>query len=188
MGQDNKWHAAIFIILIFFIVALFSFLFTGLIQKEWTFSYVVEPIDLINLIVTFLISVFVAWYITKQLSEERFEKELIISDLKAIEECMKRSLDLLTPYNQTAKNISDGELIMHSYNELQILISRFKKTVSSRNIDTNKLSGLLTQFYKEITNFDSSVDIKNLDYPQVQQLGDDLIIEVRDIIRKINII
>ena len=89
----GKTTIILFSISLVVIVAVITVLSFGLLQTSWSYSYVVEPIDIINILVTVLVTIFVAWYVTKKLSEERFEKELIISDLKSIEECIKKILD-----------------------------------------------------------------------------------------------
>ena len=92
MGQ-NKIAIILFSISLVVVIALITILSFGLLKTSWSYSYVVEPIDIVNILVTILVTIFVAWYVTKKLSEERFEKELIISDLKSIEECIKKILD-----------------------------------------------------------------------------------------------
>lgn len=80
MGQNK-----IICIIASIILLLIGYWGAGLLHTGWVFDYTVEPMDIINLIVTVVVSVYVAWYITKRLTEERFEKELVISDLKDIE-------------------------------------------------------------------------------------------------------
>lgn len=53
---------------------------------NWKFKNEVELTDLINIIVTVSSAIGAAWFIAKKLSEDRFNKELTINDLKKIEE------------------------------------------------------------------------------------------------------
>ena len=76
MGQ-NKVVITLFAVCLIVIVALLTILSYGLLQTQWSYNYVVEPIDVINIVVTLLVSIFIAWYVTKRLSEERFDKELV---------------------------------------------------------------------------------------------------------------
>lgn len=178
MGQ-NKIAITLFSISLLVLLSLLTILSFGLLQTNWSYSYVVEPIDIVNILTTILVTVFAAWYITKRLSEERYDKELVISDLRSIENCIKKVLDLC--------DTSDGNTnILTSINQLHILINRFQRTVTSRKINVTKLQNAFWNFYAAATDYDSNDNTANVDLPLVQHLGDDLIIEVRQIIRVVN--
>lgn len=106
MGQ-NKVAITLFSVCLIVIVALLTILSYGLLRTKWSYNYVVEPIDVINIVVTLLVSIFIAWYVTKRLSEERFDKELVIADLRDIESCMKKTLEL---YDRSNNN---NEILIH---------------------------------------------------------------------------
>lgn len=178
MGQ-NKIAIVLFSVSLVVIIALIIILSFGLLKTSWSYSYVVEPIDIVNMLVTILVTIFVAWYVTKKLSEERFDKELIISDLKSIEECIKKILDSYE--RQNANN-----QILALINQLHILINRFEKTVDSRQIATNKLRSSFWNLFAAATDYTSVDDTSTIDIPRVEYLGDELIIEVRRIIAKVN--
>lgn len=116
----GKTTIILFSISLVVIVAVITVLSFGLLQTSWSYSYVVEPIDIINILVTVLVTIFVAWYVTKKLSEERFEKELIISDLKSIEECIKKILD---SYEQENAN----KQVLALINQLHIFLTDLKR-------------------------------------------------------------
>ena len=169
MGQ-NKVAIMLFLVCLLVIIALLTILSYGLLQTKWAYNYVVEPIDVINIVVTLLVSIFIAWYVTKRLSEERFDKELVIADLRDIESCMKKTL----------------ELYDRSNNNNEILIQRFQRTVDMGEMDMRALQNAFWRLFAAATDYDSGNDTDSIDIPSVQRHGDDLIIEVRRIIRVIN--
>lgn len=178
MGQ-NRTAVILFSISLIVVLALITILSFGVLRTSWSYSFIVEPIDVINLLVTVLVTIFVAWYVTKKLSEERFDKELIISDLKSIEACIEKILEAYEPRN------ANGE-ILNSINELHILINRFERTIETRKISTHALRNSFWSFFAVATDYDSGNDTDNIDLPMVQRLGDDLIIEIRRIIGVVN--
>lgn len=178
MGQ-NKIAITLFSVCLIVIITLLTVLSYGVLQTSWSYSYVVEPIDIINIIVTLLVSVFIAWYVTKRLSEERFDKELVISDLRDIESCIKKTLELYDRSN------SNNEILIY-LNQLHILIRRFQCTINIDKVDTRGLENAFWQLFKVATDYDSGSDTDNVDVPAVQRDGDALIIEVRRIIKVVN--
>lgn len=178
MGQ-NKIAIALFSTSLVVVIVLITILTFGLLRTSWSYSYVVEPIDIVNMLVTILVTIFVAWYVTKKLSEERFDKELIISDLKSIEECIKKILD-----SYERQNANDQILAL--INQLHILINRFEKTVDSRRISTNELKNSFWNLFAVATDYNTVDNTSNIDLPMVEHLGDELIIEVRRVIVKVN--
>ncbi len=178
MGQ-NKVVITLFAVCLIVIVALLTILSYGLLQTKWVYNYVVEPIDVINIVVTLLVSIFIAWYVTKRLSEERFDKELVIADLRDIESCMKKTLEL---YERSNNN---NEILIH-LNQLHILIQRFQRTIDIGGMDMRALQNAFWRLFAAATDYDSGNDTDSIDIPSVQRYGDDLIIEVRRIIRVIN--
>lgn len=165
--------------ILLFLIGYFS---AGLLRTGWVFVYTVEPMDIINLVVTILVSVYVAWIITKKLTEERFEKELVISDLKDIEVEIKKILDA---YEKS----EPGNVILPAINQLRILIDRFKKSVQktvSKKLDTAALDSSFTLFYRFATDYGGVDNVTDVDLPSVQNHGSNLIIEVRNLISTIN--
>ena len=178
MGQD-KVAITLFSVCLIVIVALLTILSYGLLRTKWSYNYVVEPIDVINIVVTLLVSIFIAWYVTKRLSEERFDKELVIADLRDIESCMKKTLEL---YDRSNNN---NEILIH-LNQLHILIQRFQRTIDIDGMDMRALQNAFWRLFAAATDYDSGNDTDSIDIPSVQRYGDDLIIEVRRIIRVVN--
>lgn len=165
--------------ILFLLVGYFS---AGFLQTCWVFDYTVQPMDIINLVVTIFISLYVAWVITKKLTEERFEKELIISDLKDIEAEIKK---IMNAYD----GVNPGSVILPAVNQLQILIERFKNSMritSSKDIDTSVLDSTFRNFYGCATNYEAESQVDEIDLPSVQNYGNNLIVEVRNLISKIN--
>ena len=177
MGQNKIIYIIASIVLL-----LTGYLLAGLLRTSWVFDYTIEPIDIINLIVTIVVSICVAWYITKGLAEERFEKELIISDLKDIEAEIKKIMNAYDGDNP-------GSVILPAVNQLQILIERFKNSMritSSKDIDVSVLDSAFRNFYGCATNYESESQVNEIDLPTVQNYGNNLIIEVRNLISTIN--
>ena len=177
MGQNRMISIIASIILL-----LIGYFAAGLLRTGWVFDYTVEPMDIINLIVTVVVSVYVAWYITKRLTEERFEKELVISDLRDIESEIKKILDAYD-------NEKPGNIVLPAINQLQILIERFKNSIritSTNDVDTSILDTIFINFYRIATNYEGVSNTEEVDLPSVQNYGSQLIIEVRNLISKIN--
>lgn len=175
----GKTGIILFSIILVVVIAIITVLSFGLLQTSWSYSYIVEPIDVINILVTVSVTIFVAWYVTKKLSEDRFEKELIISDLKSIEECIKKILDAYEQENASSQ-------ILALINQLHILINRFEKTVAPQRISTTNLKKAFWKLFSVATDYTAVSDISSIDIPQVEHLSDELIIEVRQIITKVN--
>ena len=178
MGR-NRTLIILFFILFCLMSLIIGFLLNVIIRTSWTYSYVVEPIDIINIVITTSVTIFVAWFITKQISEERFEKELVISDLKSIEICIE---SMLKSYEEGKAN----EKILASINQLYILINRFEKTISFKKIDISTLQAKFWQLYSTATDYTSSENVDSINLPAVQAYSDDLIVEIRKTIGKIN--
>lgn len=165
--------------ILFLLVGYFS---AGFLQTCWVFDYTVQPMDIINLVVTIFISLYVAWVITKKLTEERFEKELLISDLKDIEAEIKRILDAY-------ETSEPGNTILPAINQLRVLIERFKNTIlltASKNLDTAVLDTSFIQFYRLSTDYEAVDNVTDVDLPSVQNYGSKLIVEIRNLISQIN--
>lgn len=181
MGQNQitRYLLQISMIIILGLCLLYAF---GLFKTSWTFKYEVDAIAFINILVTIICAGGLAWYVTKRLSEERFDKEIIIKDLQLIENQLGNILDLLERGNQTASND-----IVARVNHLRILIDRFKKLIQDKyGIKTENLEDKFNQFYMISTNFDTSQNVKNIDVPNVIAKGEDIIIELRSLIGNIN--
>ena len=105
--------------------------------------------------------------------------QLVIADLRDIESCMKKTLEL---YDRSNNN---NEILIH-LNQLHILIQRFQRTIDIDGMDMRALQDAFWRLFAAATDYDSGYDTDSIDIPSVQRYGDDLIIEVRRIIRVIN--
>ena len=178
MGKNWLTKTLIGIILSI-LLFLIGFLLHGLFRTSWSFSYKVEPIDLISILVTIFCATTVAFYINKRLSEERFHKELLIADLKAIEDNVSHVVEvLLNPE-------TGGTEVMGRINYIRVLIYRIKKLLD-KDIDTSVLDPTFLRFYVAATDFDTIQNTRNIIEPDVIDAGECLIIEVRRLIGQVN--
>ena len=125
----------IYIVLLFFLIAVIVWMLC----EKWFCKYdmdaSVNPMDLISLIVSSGVAVFLGHTITKSLSEERFDNEYIIKDLNSLDD----TLTCFIAYIQNAKEIDINECgdkiedirvgiskVKHSVDIFQVKISNFK--------------------------------------------------------------
>lgn len=179
MGKNKIIQILIYIFL--FIIAGISLLYGfGLWKTSWSFKGEVELVDFINIIVTIFTAVFAAWYISKKISEERFYKELIISDLRKIEELISSVIEILIR-NERLEDDQKQE-ILNLIGYLNNLIDRFE-FINGYNNQNSSLRTVFLNFYGLSTDFGSDT---NIDIQNVIRTGNKLIKEVRSQIININ--
>ena len=184
MKKALKWLATIGISVILFFFCRSIYCSQWLCNMEYETQ--VSPLDIINIIVTTFVALYLGHYITKKLSEERYEKEFIIDDLRHIE----TNIDELYTYfkSNSKKNVSEvGEKI----DILGKSIDRLKATLSifEYDISVSSLDDKYKKLYTEGTNFDG-----NSWDPQIDATHIDLCIsycgivttEIRKIVKNIN--
>lgn len=178
--EQNKVIQVLLIIFISILISIaicFGCGFHGL-KTSWLFKYEVEVVDLINLLATIGCTLGAAWLISKKLSEERFEKELQINDLKKIEEQINELIAIIVKNQSLSAQNREEILNINAY--LNSLINRFI-VVNSNNIDNRNIINSFNLFYGFSTNFGNDFNV-----PSIILHGDKLLKAVRDQIRLIN--
>lgn len=151
----------------------------------FTFNQALDPFDIIALVVTSVITIWLGRYISKKLTEERYQKEYIITDLKNIEsevEALQR--DLLS-----ASTVDIDRLLQH-LNTLANSISKFKKTLAIFETKCNNTSDLERRFralYINVTNLGGTqLVLTAVNKNQIDSQCNELIVSSRSIVREIN--
>ncbi|MDR1730058.1 MAG: hypothetical protein LBR52_05285 [Prevotellaceae bacterium] len=166
------------------IAIIFFFFIRALYCQCWfssiIFSQEILPLDALNIFVSGVIAVWLGWYITRKLTEQRFLKEFIIKDICRIEEQIESFEKLINTNNATLQSIF-AEL-----NDLKHKIERFdrttKLTLFSCN-DVNYLNIYHTKLYKISTEeINLPADSRN----ELQSICDDFVVCLRKIVCKIN--
>lgn len=149
-------------------------------------DYKLVPIDVFSLFVSSAITIWVGYYVVKKLSEQRFEKELLINDLRLIEQEIQQVESIF----ETSSTI-DLTLISSKMNTIKHLIERFTYTVrlSDSNID-NQIPSINDAFfglYRVSTNFDSeSISRENVNFSLITYHTNRLILKVRKLTISLN--
>lgn len=179
MGKNKIIQVLIYIFLL--VIAGISLLYgLGFWRTSWSFKCEVELVDFINIIVTIFSAICAAWYIAKKLSEERFCKELIISDLRKIEELIGTVIEILIKNERLTDDQKQEILNLIGY--LNSLIDRFEFINEYDNSNTG-LKPAFRRFYRLSTDFGSRTDIN---IQEVVSTSNVLIKEIRSQIININ--
>lgn len=135
--------------------------------------------DIANIGITTVVTIFAAWYLSKRLNEDRFLKEMAISDLKDIEQIVS---DIIIKVQQDGSNINVE--ILKLVNHLQLLLSRFNRTckLNRKQESINSVQNCFNNLYRFATDFGPDP----LDIQSITKYGTDLIVEIRDTITNIN--
>lgn len=182
-------RTVIWISLIFVALAIFFFIRLLYVQA-WFYNisldYHLVPIDVINLFVTVGVTIWIGYYIVKKLSEQRFEKEMLINDLKLIEQEVNAIGSLL----QTSTRV-DITHISSKINTIEGIINRFVSTIAISTVIpetyTNSLLMAFYSLYAAATDFDSLVvETSNINMPHIQKASNDVVIKTRELILRIN--
>jgi len=150
-----------------------------------TITKEIDPLDVFTLIISSAITIFLAWYITKKLSEQRYEKEFIITDLKTIEDQI----------NYIERLVQDSQIIqlqqlLDIFNKLRSNIDRFLKTIEIFEIscsESTKLNTLYNTLYKTVTDIDGiQLEMNEINRSKIHITCSNLVITTRKIIYTIN--
>ncbi|MCH4897057.1 hypothetical protein E0494_10150 [Marinilabiliaceae bacterium JC040] len=143
--------------------------------------------SIISIVSNGIIAVILGWVITKKLTEQRYEKEYLISDLKLIEINLT---DLKKKLEEDKVEIPILDEYFHKIgNSVDKFIGIFdiisKPPINKKEIeDLRKLSFII---YAEITNIDASfLDLNRGERAKYQELMDKYINLIRSLILKIN--
>ncbi len=166
----------VFVAILMCIAICYGLGFWGL-KTSWQFKYEVELVDFINLLTTIGCTLGAAWFVSKKLSEDRFEKDLQINDLKKIEEQINGLIAIIVRNQSLSEENKEEILNINAY--LNNLINRFV-IVNSVNNNTN-IRESFNLFYRYSTNFGDDFNV-----PSIISYGDNLLKAVREEIRLIN--
>lgn len=144
----------------------------------------IDPIAVITLVVSSIITVYVGIKIVKSFSEERYKKEYLIGELKLIESEIV-SFESLISY---AVSI-DLDDLMKIMNKVNLYIERHSKTLDifEVNVDNSILKSNFNQIYFIATNVSGSSLIMNSGLRlQLNSYCSNVILESRRMIHVIN--
>lgn len=184
MGKKIIIGLLLFIALI--LINIFSrFLYAQSWFSSSSFKKELDPFAIISLIVTTLVTLWLAWYVSKKVTEQRYEKEFFISDLKQIEEEIKfleRSL---------ISSSIDLQSLLCILIKLKIYIDRFSNTAEIFKITAvlkvQTLDNYYTKLYKITTDLEGNqLLLEDPNRIAINQVCTKLIIETRGMIFKIN--
>ena len=179
------------IIIIFLLIIAFVLLnvFSRfLYEQSWfsstTFSTQLDPFDIITLVVTSLVTIWLGWYVSKKITEQRFQKEYVINDLKQIEEELN-----FIERNMQSSNI-ELQSLLDLLNKLKTYIERFSKTVEIFEItcvDARTLDDFYQKLYIKTTDLDGNQLLVNeVNRHEINQVCAAFVIHTRSMIFKIN--
>lgn len=173
--------------IIFFVYVLFflaRFLFADLWLQKTKLDYDFALLDIVSLLITSIIAIWIGWYVAKKLSEQRFEKDFLIDDLRLIE----KEIQEIDNVFKSSRSV-DITLVTSINNKVNALIDRFEETLTlvSINLSTDELQGRISDLYSISTDLPSSNEpIENIDVQSISVACDRVIIESRKLVIKIN--
>lgn len=173
------------ITIVFILLNIFSkFLYEQSWFSSTTFSTQLDPFDIITLVVTSLVTVWLGWYVSKKITEQRYQKEYVINDLKQIEE----ELNFIERSMQSS-NI-DLQSLLGLLNKLKTYIERFSKTIEIFGISCVDAKTLDT-FYRELYIITTDLDSNQLlldetNRNEINQVCSSFVIHTRSMIFEIN--
>jgi hypothetical protein len=149
-------------------------------------DYKLVPIDVFSLFISSVITIWLGYYVVKKLSEQRFEKEMLINDLKQIEEKVREVEDIF----ENSDMIDLGGMSV-KMNTVRHLVDRFVFTVQIAENDIEKdiepINDTLNNLYMAATNFDSpTVSRNDIDVATILHHTNDLITNVRRLTISLN--
>lgn len=186
MGQTIKKRIlpgfvliATIIVLLYLIFIIVSILGN---VSSWEIDYKANIADILNTFVTALIAIWVSYFLYKIQSKERYEKEILISDVKDME---NRVLYIQSRYDKESSfSVSD---ITNDIDALRSLIDRLYSTLQlyNYNINSNIYDKHLKMF-SIMTNIDAEViDTSKVDKAELQRVCNDFIIESRKCMKQV---
>lgn len=171
-------------------IIVFLFLFAKYLYcQEWFRSIKLSneliPLDVINIIVSSSVAVYIAWYISKKLTAVRYEKEYLIKDLQQIDNEVFNLSSCVTESSQIP--IAD---ILVKLNKIKVVIDRFQRTVLLVQLSAIKLFPINSSYldlYQSMTDIDGYMleftpEKKN----EIQKYVSDLAYHIRKTIFQIN--
>lgn len=153
--------------------------------EQLKINYELVPVDAIGIIISAALTLWIGWYIAKKLTEQRFEKEYLIKDLKLIE---NKACELKALFQNSS--CIDISYVSAVNNEIQSLFNRLSKTIEladMSSVSMSDLSNSINELYRDTTDFDASqIAVESVDLQMIFARCDNVIIEGRKLIITIN--
>jgi hypothetical protein len=179
------------VLILLFISAVVSLnFFFFLIREGWFFNFQlsteVNPVDVFSILASTLTTFYVAWFISKKITADRFYTDFLISDLRLIENnFMGFENRIKNSYEDISISTASSDL--HS---IRLAIERLQSTVDLLNIktcDCSLLINLHTKLYTKITSSDSSLIERSVrDSHFFSNVCSEFILEIRKLIINAN--
>lgn len=172
--------------LLYIVIRFITFLqLSGWLERA-TVNYEIVPVDVIDLMVTSAITIGVGYYIVKRLSEQRFEKEMLIEDLRRIEEKVSSIEHAFDSHTNLDLSLMSGEL-----STIRHLIDRFKHTLQMTGnpyvSDMEQIDRAFNKLFRSATDFKSiTIKPQDVDNSVIIKCASDVILRLREVIVKIN--
>ena len=185
MKKSSIFFNFVLIISILLIIAFVIYLLSSKWICDIKLSSDVVPVDVISLLISSFITLLVGYYIAKVLSEQRVEKDLLIEDLKSIENHIIDVENLLNDYSKVSiQQLSVGvEKAIKRTNRFENNLKIFDKHLSCK-----KLIDKCSDLYKDATdiNGNDGISIDDLPVDRIQDKCGQVINELRQLIHNIN--
>lgn len=179
----------IILLIIVTVLLLVIDIFARFLYAESWLSHVIlskeiNLIEIIGIIVSACVAIWLGLYITKKLSAQRFQKEYLISDLIKIEE------EIWDIENQINGTPIELQHLLNLLYRFKLYIDRFSKTVEIFQItciSSNKLSDFYFQLYTLTTDLDGNLFIadENCQF-KINTICTSIIAETRQMIFNLN--
>ncbi|MFD2162242.1 hypothetical protein ACFSJU_07545 [Paradesertivirga mongoliensis] len=184
MGKKITFYA-LYVITMLLCVIFSRFLY----EKSWfsvlTVSKELVPFDVFSLIVSSILTFWLAWFITKRLTEQRYEKEYLISDLKIIEEDINKIED-----STTEDESIELQKLLNNLNRLYSNITRFSKTMDAfevQNFEVQPLRKCYNRLFTLLTDVDGEyLLINDVNRHEINQLCSEFVLTARKMVFEIN--
>jgi hypothetical protein len=174
-----------FIFLFFLFITICNFIY----KENWlttvAASKELDPIDLLGLILSTTATFLLAWYITKRLQEQRYEKEFLISDLRNLENEV-----ILFNNTLTQSTTISLENVLSTLGKIDQELYKFNQTADILDISCAKKNQLKihqTLLFSNATDTDGAVlEIADVNRRVLNKICNDYSIAIRQLIRNIN--
>lgn len=168
-----------------FLVEFFSFLRCHYWLSTLDVDRTLNPLEVFNILITSTVTISVAWYISKKITEQRFEKELLIGDLKQVEKEVHSIEDIINN-----SDTIDVNLVLLKIGSIRNNIDRFESTVEILNLkgaDTIDLNKSFNNLYSFSTDVDSIiVKSDTIDLAEINRKCSDVVVKTRKLLFQIN--
>lgn len=186
MKHNKFWYIIIVLAIIISFISLTSYIICSNLFSNVFWEHSIVPLDIISLLASSLITLYVGYNITKGITEQRAEKEILIEDFRSLEHNLK---EIERKINENC-DISLSSIASMTQ-KVMLQVDRIQQTITilfPDDIDIQKLSNSCMNLYTVATNFDEPI-IKHEDYPSeaVYNCCTGVICEIRTLIHHINV-